>query len=135
MRWFQLVVVVTLLLVASAVEAIHEVDHRYVVLGYVRDEAGAVVVGSPVEVVREKTGSSARAETDEEGFYLAIVHLHNEDLGDTLRVAAGAGTIEIQARFDPRDVTTHRGTRVDFRGRRAVERQEMFLETLRAFLE
>lgn len=128
-------VLMTIPLGALSAEATHEVDHRYVVLGYVRDETGELVAGTPVSVVREKTGSAFQADTDGEGFYLVIVHLHTEDLGDILRVTVGAGTIKIQAQFDPRDTSTHRGTQIDFRGPRAVERQELFLETLRVFLE
>ena len=42
-------------------EGEHEVDHRYVVLGYVRDVAGRPLAGQRVEVVRERTRLAYRA--------------------------------------------------------------------------
>lgn len=132
--------VVAALLFASSMEATHEVDHRYLVLGYVRDSAGRPMPRLQVRVVREKTELVYQAESGADGFYLVVVHLHNEDFGETLRVAVGAATIRIQARWiqarsNPRDVQRHRGTRVDFSGDRARERQELFKETLREHLK
>lgn len=72
--------VVAAWLIASTAEATHEVDHRYLVLGYVRDGAGQPVPRSQVRVVREKTGLAYQTETEADGFYLLIVHLHDEDL-------------------------------------------------------
>ncbi len=114
--------------------ATHEVDHRYVVLGYVRDDAGRAIAGVTVRVVREKTGLTYFAETDARGFYAAIVHLHDHDVLDRLRVSAGRAAVRIEARFNPLDPRTPRGTRVDFTPREAVERQAMFLETLDGYL-
>lgn len=120
--------------IAASSEATHEVYYRYLVLGYVRDSAGRPIPGSNVRVVREKTGLRYETKTEGDGFYLLIINLHDEDLGDALQVTAGPATIRIQARFDPRDAQNHRGTRVDFRGGQAEERQEMFAETLRDYL-
>jgi hypothetical protein len=126
--------VVTVLLLTSSVEATHEVDHRYVVLGNVRDRTGQPVARSQVRVVRVKTGFPYQAETDGDGFYLLVVHLHNEDLLDPLQVAAGPTAIRIQARFNPLDMQSHRGTRVDFAEGQPQERQEMFTGTLAEYL-
>ncbi|OGK82505.1 MAG: hypothetical protein A2X53_11905 [Candidatus Rokubacteria bacterium GWA2_70_23] len=83
-----------------------------------------------VEVVREKTGFSYLTETDAEGFYVVVVHLQDGDLLDALRVTAGRATIRIQARFNPLNSRSNRGTRVDFTGSSAVERQEIFDATV-----
>jgi hypothetical protein len=120
---------------APAVEATHEVDHRYVVLGYVRDAAGRPVAGAVVRVVRQKTGLALEAETDAEGFYLVIVHLHDEDLLQVLRVAVGPRTtLRLEARFNPFDRRTPRGTRVDFTDGVARERPEDFATALERYV-
>lgn len=128
------VVPVVTLLLAAVVDATHDVDHRYVVLGYVRDEQGRPVEQKRVSVLREKTGFSNRAETDTEGFCVLIVHLHDEDVLEWLQVTAGPVTIRIDARFNPLNRESPRGTRVDFRGGQAQERQEVFVETAREIL-
>lgn len=69
-----------LLLLAAPSEATHQVDHRYLVLGYVRDATRGPVARATVRVVREKTGLAYETETNAEGFYLVTVHLHDEDL-------------------------------------------------------
>ena len=134
-RRLTLVPLATLLSAGTPAEATHEVTHRYVVLGYVRDAARRPIAGITVEVVREKTGLSYLAETDAEGFYVGVVHLHDEDLLDVLRVTAGRATIRIQARFTPLNSRSHRGTRVDFTGGSAVERQEIFAGTVNDYLK
>ena len=117
-------------------EATHEVSHHYVVLGYVRDDAThRPIAGGTVEVVREKTGFRYLAQPDTGGFYVVVVHLHDEDLLDSLRVTAGRATIRIQARFNPLNARSPRGTRVDFTGGSVVERQEIFAETVNDYLK
>lgn len=134
--WFGLgLFVVVALLLASSGEATHEVDHRYLVLGYVRDGAGRPISRIPVRVVRRETEFAYQTETDAAGFYLVVVHLHDEDEGDSLEITAGPAAIRIRARFDPQDTKSHRGTRIDFRGSQTEERQELFAATLRDYLK
>jgi hypothetical protein len=114
--------------------AIHDVDHRYVVLGYVLDGAGRPLSGANVWVVREKTGLSYPAKTDARGFYVVIVHVHDEDVLGLLRVTTRGMSLRIEARFNPVDRTAPRGTRVDFEGSRAAERQALFQKTLDHYL-
>ena len=115
--------------------ATHAVDHRYVVIGYVRDGAGQPLAGTLVRVMRERTGLPYETETGFDGLYVAIVHLHDEDLFDALDVTAGHVSIRIEARFEPLDHRRPRGTRVDFTPTRAVERHEAFAQTLDAYLK
>lgn len=128
------VALVSVVSFAAPVEATHDVTHRYVVLGYVRDDARQPIAGSAVEVVREKTGLSYYAETDARGFYAVVVHMHDEDRLDALRVTAGRVTIRIEALFNSLNARSPRGTRVDFTGSAAVERQEIFPETVNNYL-
>ena len=115
--------------------ATHAVDHRYLVLGYVRDGAGRPLAGTPVRLVRERTGLAYEVETSSDGFYAAVIHLHDEDLLDALDVTAGRVTVRIEARFEPLDHHRARGTRVDFTPAKGVERHEAFAQTLDAYLK
>lgn len=88
-----------------AAEAIHEVDHRL------------------------------EAETDADGFYLVIVHLHDEDMLQVLRVAVGPRTtLRLEARFNPVDSRTPRGTQVDFTDAVPRERPEEFASGLERYV-
>ncbi|MBI3028446.1 MAG: carboxypeptidase regulatory-like domain-containing protein [Candidatus Rokubacteria bacterium] len=122
------------LALASPAAAEHEVYYRYVVLGYVKDVKGAPLRGVTVEAIREKTGFSYLAETDGEGFYVIVSRLGDESLGERLRVKAGSQSTTIIARFDPRNRAAERGTRLDFLGKKAVERPTWFASTLKRFL-
>jgi hypothetical protein len=123
-----------LLLVGGPAGATHAPDHRFIVLGYVIGEDGRGQGGVPVVITRVKTGFAHRVRTEGDGFYLLVVHLHDEDEGDRLLVRAGVASGEIVARYDVRDHKVERGTRVDVRAGQLVEQREAFAETLRAFL-
>jgi hypothetical protein len=118
------------------VEATHEVDHRYLVLGYVRDGAGQPIRGAHVRLIREATGLSYEATTGSDGFYLLVVHLHHDDdVGDALRISVGRATARLEARFAPWDANSHRGAMVDFRGTQAQERPDLFAAALAEYLK
>jgi hypothetical protein len=112
----------------------HEVSHRYVVLGYVKDAKDRPLPGVQIELIREKTGLSYVVETDRQGLYAIVVHLHDEDAGDRLRVNAMGATATVIARFDPKNQSDERGTRLDFLGKKPVERAAWFPGTLKRFL-
>jgi hypothetical protein len=112
--------------------ATHAPDHRFIVLGYVTDVAGQPLAGVPIIVTRLKTGLEHRAKTERDGFYLVVVHIHDEDEGEPLSVSAGATAYgRITARFDVADKRVERGTRVDVRGADLREDRQRFAETLR----
>lgn len=119
---------------ATTAAAEHEVYYRYVVLGYVKDVKGAPLRGVTVEMIREKTGLSYLAETDAEGFYVIVSRLGDESAGERLRMKAGPLSTTIIARFDPQNHAVDRGTRLDFLGKKAVERPTWFVSTLKRFL-
>jgi hypothetical protein len=127
-------VMVVALSLTAPVEGTHAVDHRYLILGYVRDSGGRPLVRAAVRVVREKTGLAHEAETDAEGFYLVILHLHDEDVLEPFRVTVKRATLRIEARFNPLDPRTPRGTRVDFGDGVARERPEEFAATLERYV-
>jgi hypothetical protein len=112
----------------------HEVFYRYVVVGYVKDVKGAPLPGISVELIREKTGFSYPAQTDAQGFFIVVARLGDESVGERLTVKAGSLATTITARFDPTNHTADRGTRLDFLGRKSVERSDWFATTLKRFL-
>lgn len=86
-------------------------------------------------LVRQKTGLTLEAETDADGFYLVIVHLHDGDLLDTLWVAVGPrATLRLKAQFNPFDSRTPRGTGVDFTDGVPRERPEEFATALERYV-
>jgi hypothetical protein len=115
-------------------EAVHAPDHRFIVLGFVRAAEGPPLAGVAVVVTRARTGLEHRTRTEANGFYVVILHLHDEDEGELLHVSANGVRGEVRARFDPRDKRVERGTRLDVSGSRAVEDRRAFAETLRGYL-
>jgi hypothetical protein len=94
--------------------ATHEVDHRFIVYGYVRDDRGGPVKDQKVIVVDTRLDQGMTTFTDRDGYYEALLHLHNEDLGDEIVVMAGEQKKSIRATFNPEDKHTERRTQVDF---------------------
>lgn len=122
------------LALASGAGAEHEVFYRYVVLGYVKDVKGVPLRGVSVKLIRQKTGFSYLADTDTRGFYVIVARLGDESVGENLQVKAGSLSTTLVARFDPRNHTADRGTRLDFLGKKAVEQPTLFASTLKRFL-
>jgi Carboxypeptidase regulatory-like domain len=131
---FLLAVTVAAMLTVFPASATHLPDHRYVVLGFVTDAGGQPVANARVVVTRLKTGLEYPTKTERDGFYLIVLHLHDEDEGERLGLALPGVKGEVRARFDPRDKKVERGTRVDARADRLVENRRAFAETLRAYL-
>ena len=127
-------VVAAALALADAALATHAPDHRFLLIGFVVDDLGRPLADVPVVITRVKTALQYPTRTERDGIYFVVVHLHDEDEGETLRLQASGATGEIRARFDARDHKVERGTRVDFHGGRMVENRQTFAETLRAYL-
>src|SRR5215470_10730831 len=108
------VTIVTALVLAGGVaNATHLPDHRFLVLGYVVDADGRPVAGARVIVTRLNFGAEYPATTEKDGFYLVILHLHDEDEGERLAIDAKGVKGELRARFDVSNKKVERGTRVD----------------------
>jgi hypothetical protein len=119
---------------ASISGATHLPDHRVIVLGFVTDGEGRPVAGARVVVTRLKTGLEHPTTTERDGFFLVVLHLHDENEGERLGLDLGGVKGEVRARFDVKDRKVERGTRVDVRAGRLVENRAAFAETLRAYL-
>jgi hypothetical protein len=117
-------------LAATPAGAEHEVYFRYTVLGYVTDAAGKPRPSQTVQLVRDKTGFSYLGETDAAGLFVIVARLGDESSGERLTLRLGAARLALTARFDPANHSDERGTRVDVRGTRFVERPAWFRSTL-----
>lgn len=134
-KWARVLAFCLLVLaLASGAGAEHEVFYRYLVLGYVKDVKGVPLRGVSVKLIRQKTGFSYLADTDTRGFYVIVARLGDESVGENLQVKAGSLSTTLVARFDPRNHTADRGTRLDFLGKKAVEQPTLFASTLKRFL-
>lgn len=105
-----------LLMTADADDLIatHEVDHRYIIFGSVRDESGRPLPDTRVIVTDTRLGDGLTTFTRKDGSYEVTLHLHNENLGDEVVVSAHGEEKRITASFDPSDKFTERRRRVDF---------------------
>ncbi|MDC4204294.1 MAG: hypothetical protein MPW17_00725 [Candidatus Manganitrophus sp.] len=88
--------------------ATHEVDHRYIVSGYVRDAEGNALKGVDV-LLEHKSGQKFKVKTNGLGYYETLFHLHDDNLGDEISVTAGTEVKKIAVAFKAGDKVTHRG--------------------------
>src|SRR5919202_5428823 len=94
--------------------AMHETDHRFIVEGHVCDQAGQPIPDTQVIIKDARVSEGATGYTDDRGYYKAILHLHNDNLGDRILVKAGVQEQHTTAQFDPKDVHTERKAVVNF---------------------
>ncbi|HEY5648998.1 MAG TPA: carboxypeptidase-like regulatory domain-containing protein [Nitrospiria bacterium] len=92
----------------------HEADHRFEVFGTVRDAGGKPVADAKVIIVDSRVDQGTTVFTGSDGKYKATLHLHNENLGDEIVVAAQGDRKTVRAEFDPADTESKRSVRVDF---------------------
>jgi hypothetical protein len=94
--------------------AMHEVDHRFTVEGYVCGPDGRSVAGLAVNVKDALVDVRAAVVTDDRGYYKATLHLHNDNRGDPIVVIAKDQEKKTTALFDIKDVHTERKVTVNF---------------------
>lgn len=102
------------LMAIPSVRAEHEVDHRFIVEGYVCSGDGKVMANQEVMVKDTRISLGKTTYTDSDGFYSVRLHLHNENQGDPILVAVGEREQHITAKFDPKDLKVERKTTVNF---------------------
>lgn len=116
----QLIFFILGLLALGSAIAEHEVDHRYLVQGYVLDANEVAIPDLDVQVSGDGA-VLARGKTDGAGFYSLHLHLHNEDNRRRLSLRAGPNLAEIRVSFDPGDLSTPRVHDASFVGGKLVE--------------
>lgn len=109
-----LLLLTILMMLPSPAGATHEAEHRFTVSGYVMDDHGKPVSGERVIVVDKRLDQANTTFTDKEGYYEALLHIHDTDVGDEIAVMAGEKQKTIRADFNPEDHKTERKVRVDF---------------------
>jgi hypothetical protein len=102
------------LMSAPLASAMHEMDHRFSVQGHVCDQAGRPVPDTQVIVKDARVPEGATGFTDENGYYKATLHLHNENHGDRIVVMVLDQEKQTTAQFDPKDAHSERQAVVDF---------------------
>ena len=91
-----------------------KVEHGFTVYGYVRDASGKPLPGVEVMAMPLKDhGHGSKAKTNAEGYYEIFLHMHNEDAGTKVKVAAGKVEKVFVADYDPSDTVTKRQESVD----------------------
>jgi MYXO-CTERM domain-containing protein len=101
-------------LMPSVSVAEHEVDHRFVVEGFVCESDGRAVSDVEVMVKDTRVSVGKMGYTDSRGHYKVTLHLHNENQGDPILVTAKDQEQRITASFDPKDIRTERKATVNF---------------------
>lgn len=94
--------------------ATHEADHRFMVEGYVCGPDGKGLPNTDVLVKDTKISYGQVVRTDGDGYYKAMFHLHNDNLGDPILVEARGEQQNHKIQFDPKDLESERKIRVDF---------------------
>ena len=121
------VVIACVILPGPVARATHETSHRFTIFGTVRD--GRSFPGQPLpgreirflhaktdepwEIVDTQGNPRPRVTTDREGSYSVILHVHDANLGATVKIVVDGTLKELVLTFDPRDQRTERRTRVD----------------------
>lgn len=94
--------------VTPLAQAEHEVDHRFIVEGYVCGGDGKSMANQEVMVKDTRIPLGKTTYTDSDGFYSVTLHLHNDNQGDPILVAAGDREQRLTAKFDPKDMKAER---------------------------
>ncbi len=105
---------------AAPVLSLHEMDHRYDVVGYIlgadqQPIAGVTVVGH----VDGKRMGGGRSDAD--GYYRFRMHLHDSDVGRDLRLRTPEHEGTVRMSLSPGDKRTERIHYVNFIGGKLVE--------------
>ncbi len=100
--------------------ALHEIDHRYDVTGFVLDDEKQPLANSPVSIRLGKEVIGYQ-ETNAQGHYRIRLHLHDADLGKTLSVKTAAGEGVIRVTLTPGDARTERRHYANFVGGELIE--------------
>nr|MBI3611769.1 carboxypeptidase regulatory-like domain-containing protein [Nitrospirota bacterium] len=109
---------------AGIAEAMHEVDHRFTVEGHVCGVDGRPVPEAKVMVKDTRVSIGTAVFTDAHGYYKAVLHLHNDNRGDPIWVAALEQEQKVTAQFDPADVKNERHVTVNIGSSCAVQQEE-----------
>ena len=116
-RWSVAVAIVGIsafLVQPAILYATHEADHRFTVEGFVCGADGKPSANVEVLVKDTRISYGQTVTTGEDGYYRAVFHLHNDNLGDPLLVEAKGEQQNLTIQFDPKDLESERKIQVNF---------------------
>jgi hypothetical protein len=82
--------------------------------GYVCGRDGKGISDTDVLVKDTKVSYGQVVKTGGDGYYKAMFHLHNDNLGDPLLIEARGEQQNLKVEFDPKDLESERKIRVNF---------------------
>ncbi len=82
--------------------------------GYVCGQDGKGLSSTDVLVKDTRISYGQVVRTDGDGYYKAMFHLHNDNLGDPLLVEARGEQQNLKIEFDPKDLESERKIKVNF---------------------
>ena len=103
--------------------ATHEVHHRYTIWGEIKYEDGTPAVDVAVRLLIKDGKPLGEFQTDELGRYRIVLHVHNEDMYKIFDMRVNNVTRKVRLLFNPNDLKTERGQRVDLIVKRAGEQE------------
>ena len=105
-----------ILIPLNQASALHKVDHRFTVTGRVCDQDGQGRGGVTVSVKDTRSSVTGSSQTDANGRYKALLHLHSQNQGDPLLISALQYKKEGRATFDPHNIQEERMITVNLGG-------------------
>jgi hypothetical protein len=89
---------VMVLFISTGVHAMHQVDHRYSIRGYLLDDQEQPIVGELVTAQLAGVRSSGR--TDQQGYYALYMQLYDDHIGGAIELRAGDAVGRIRMRAE-----------------------------------
>lgn len=105
--------VALVLLGAQPVSATHKTDHRYTVWGEIKYEDGKPASEVTVHLLVKGGEQIGEVKADRNGRYRIVLHVHNEDVYKVFDMRVNDVTRKVRLLFNPNDVQTERGQRID----------------------
>ena len=119
-----------MMLAAQWASATHLVHHRYTVWGEIRYEDGAPASDVTIRLLIKDGEPLSEVKTDKNGRYRILLHVHNEDMYKVFDMRVNNVTRKVRLLFNPNDLQTERGQRVDL-----IVKREDKLETSSILLD
>ncbi len=115
------IVTTAVLAIAPAAWGTHKTDHRYTVWGEIKYEDGTPAAEIPVKLLIANGEPLGEVKTDYRGRYRVVLHVHNEDLYKIFDMQVNNVTRKVRLLFNPNDIQTERGERIDMVVKRAAD--------------
>ena len=107
------IVIALALLIAPSANASHKTDHRYTVWGEIKYEDDTPAAEIVVKLLVKDGESMGEVKTDHRGRYRILLHVHSEDVYKVFDMHVNNVARKVRILFNPNDLATERGQRVD----------------------